>query len=115
MFSTGGGGFPSAPGLTGTRISLSGPGPSGAGPKSGEEVEVKVNEDSVIVEEGKTDKKSRRRKARGGVDLDPSDLTVPEVPQRPWYMQVNKPIFFLGGGSFIDISKCSLCTYACRH
>ena len=90
MFSTGGGGFPSAPGLTGTRIglSLSGPGPSGAGPKSGEEVDVKINEESVV--EGKTDKKSRRRKALGGGDLDPSDLTIPEVPQRPWYMQVIK-------------------------
>ena len=89
MFSTGGGGFPSAPGgLTGGRAP-SGPGPSGSGPRSAEEELAKPVEDQGLAnqEDGKTDKKIRRRKALGGGDLDPSDLRVPEPAERPWYMQ----------------------------
>ena len=87
MFSTSGGGFPSAPGLTGGRFPISGPGPSGAGPKSVEEEVAKPAEEQIpqSPEDGKS--KSRRRKALGGGDLDPSDLRVPEIAERPWYMK----------------------------
>ena len=87
MFSTSGGGFPSAPGLTGPRFPISGPGPSGAGMKSGEEDVVKPVEGQQppIVENAQSD--TKRRKALGGGDLDPRDFRVPEIAERPWYMK----------------------------
>jgi len=89
MFSTGGGGFPSAPGgLTGNRAGfpLSAPGPSGLAAKSSEEEVAKPNENQAQIPDD-SDKKNRRRKALAGGDLDPTDLRVPEVAERPWYMK----------------------------
>ena len=87
LFSTPAGGFPSGPGLTGSRFPISGPGPSAAGAKSGEEDVPKPSEQAQPGNEAPGDGKSRRRKALDGRDLSPKDLRIPDIPERPWYMK----------------------------
>jgi hypothetical protein len=69
LFSPAAGGFPSGPGLTGNRLPISGPGPSAAGAKSGEEDAAKSAEEEQPQADDSGDAKSRRRKALNGQDL----------------------------------------------
>ena len=79
--------FPSGPGLTGNRQPISGPGPSAAGVKSGEDEAVKSGEEQVAQNDEPIERRNRRRKTLDGKDLDPKDFKIPDIPERPWYMK----------------------------